>query len=119
MILFQGGIAIQEKKKYYNQQYVIDEIHNATGCSIREINCILNSLRNVVREKLSDRDNNSEIKIFPGLKVSSRYIPAEQSNLNLCNNGTIKTDYLLYLNGEFSNRFKREIKQAHDNASEK
>lgn len=118
MIILQGGIAIQEKKKYYNQQYVIGEIHNATGCSIRDISRILNALRTVVKDRLGDREYNSEIKIFPGLKVTSRYISAEQSDLNLCRNGAIQTDYLLYLNGEFSNRFKREIKQAHVGSSE-
>lgn len=79
---------------------------------MRDIGNVLNSLRNVVKDKFSDRDNYVEIKLFPGLKVTSRYIPLEESNLNLCSNGTIKSDYLLYLNGEFSNRFKNEIKDA-------
>lgn len=47
------------------------------------------------------------------ITVVSRYIPTEQSNLNFCNNGTINSDFLLYLNGEFSHRFKEEIKQLH------
>ncbi len=68
----------------------------------------------MVKDKFSDRNNNVEIKIFPGLKVTSKYIPLEESNLNLCNNGTITSDYLLYLNGEFSNRFKNEIKEQHN-----
>lgn len=92
---------------------MIDKIHKDTGYSIRDISNILNSLRNVVKDKFSDRDKNVEIKLFSGLKVTSRYIPLEQSNLNLCNNGTITSDYLLYLNGEFSNRFKNEIKEIH------
>lgn len=81
-----------------------------TGCSVRDVSNILNSLRNVVKDKFSDSENNVEIKIFPGLKVTSRRIPSEQSNLNLCSDGTITSKYLLYLNGEFSNRFKNEIK---------
>ena len=76
------------------------------------MNKILSSLRNVVKDKLSDGEN-VELKLFPGLKVTSKYILSEQSNLNLCNNGTITSDYLLYLNGEFSHRFKEEIKQLH------
>ena len=67
----------------------------------------------MVKDKFSDKDKYVEIKLFPGLKVTSQYIPFEQSNLNLCNNGTITSDYLLYLNGEFSNRFKNEIKEKH------
>ena len=69
-------------------------------------------MRDLVKDKLSD-SGDSELKIFPGLKVTSRYIPTEQSNLNFCNNGTINSDFLLYLNGEFSHRFKEEIKQLH------
>ena len=67
----------------------------------------------MVKYKFSDKDKYVEIKLFPGLKVTSRYIPLEQSSLNLCNNGMITSDYLLYLNGEFSNRFKNEIKEKH------
>ena len=69
----------------------------------------------MVKDKFSDKDKYVEIKLFPGLKVTSRYIPLEQSNLNLCNNGMITSDYLLYLDGEFSNRFKNEIKEQHKN----
>ena len=69
----------------------------------------------MVEDKFSDKDKYVEIKLFPGLKVTSRYIPLEQSSLNLCNNGMITSDYLLYLDGEFSNRFKNEIKEKHKN----
>lgn len=69
----------------------------------------------MVKDKFSDKDKYVEIKLFPGLKVTSRYIPLEQSSLNLCNNGMITSDYLLYLDGEFSNRFKNEIKEQHKN----
>ena len=103
---------IQQEKKYYNQRFIINQIQNDTGCSARDIGRILSSLRDLVKDKLSDSED-SELKIFPGLKVTSRYIPTEQSNLNFCNNGTINSDFLLYLNGEFSHRFKEEIKQLH------
>lgn len=81
---------------------------------MRDINNVLNSLRDIVQDKFSDMDNNVEIKIFPGLKVSSRYIPLEHSNCNLRNINTNKSGYMLYLNGEFSNRFKNEIKIKHN-----
>ena len=103
---------IQQEKKYYNQRFIINQIQNDTGCSARDIGRILSSLRDLVKDKLSDSED-SELKIFPGLKVTSRYIPTEQSNLNFCNNGTINSDFLLYLNGEFSHRFTEEIKQLH------
>lgn len=91
---------------------MIDFIQEDTGCSAKDVSKVLSSLRSVVKDKLSDCEDN-ELKIFPGLKVTSRYIPTEQSNLNLCTNGTINSNFLLYLNGEFSNRFKNEIKQLH------
>ena len=69
----------------------------------------------MVKDKFSDKDKYVEIKLFPGLKVTSRYIPLEQSSLNLCNNGMITSDYLLYLDGEFSTSFKNEIKEQHKN----
>lgn len=103
---------IQQEKNYYNQRFIINQIQNDTGCSARDIGRILSSLRDLVKDKLSDGED-SELKIFPGLKVTSRYIPTEQSNLNFCNNGTINSDFLLYLDGEFSHRFKEEIKQLH------
>lgn len=103
---------IQQEKKYYNQRFIINQIQNDTGCSARDIGRILSSLRDLVKDKLSDGED-SELKIFPGLKVTSRYIPTEQSNLNFCNNGIINSDFLLYLDGEFSHRFKEEIKQLH------
>lgn len=105
-------LKIQKNTKYYNQKFVINKIQKDTGCSARQINIILSSLRDLVKDKLSDGED-TEIKIFPGLKVTSRYIPTEQSTLNLCNNGIIKSDYLLYLDGEFSHRFKEEIKQTY------
>lgn len=107
-----GGITIQQEKKYYNQRFIINQIQNDTGCSARDISRILSSLRDLVKDKFSDSEG-GELKIFPGLKVTSRYIPTEQSNLNFCNNGTINSDFLLYLDGEFSHRFKEEIKQLH------
>ena len=60
----------------------------------------------MVKDKFSDKDKYVEIKLFPGLKVTSRYIVLGQSSLNLCNNGMVTSDDLLYVDGEFSNRFK-------------
>ncbi|MFR7913796.1 HU family DNA-binding protein [Eubacterium ramulus] len=50
-------------KTYYNQQFVINQIQNDTGCSARDVNKILSSLRNVVKDKLSDGEN-VELKLF-------------------------------------------------------
>ena len=106
-----GGITIQEEKTYYNQKCVIDEIHKDTGCSIYEISKILNSLGNVVKDKFSDSDDCVEIKLFPGLKVTSRYIPPEQFTSNL---GISNMNSILILNAEFSKNFKNKIKEQHN-----
>ncbi len=95
---------------YYSQKYLINEIHNRTGYPVRDINNIFGSLRNVVRDKLSDSSVDVEIKLFPGLSVTSRHIPLDRSVTNLCNKDAINSDYLLYLNGRFSDRFKKEIR---------
>ena len=107
-----GGINIKKKKKYYNQKNVISEIHNVTGCSIDEISKVLNSLGNVVKDKFSDSDDYVEIKLFPGLKVTSRYIPPEQSKSNL---DISNLDFVLSLNATFSDRFRKEIREKHKN----
>ena len=107
-----GGINIQEEKKYYNQKNVISEIHNVTGCSIDEISKVLNSLGSVVKDKFSDSDDYVEIKLFPGLKVTSRYIPPEQSKSNL---DISNLDFILSLNATFSDRFRKEIREKHKN----
>ena len=106
-----GGINIQEEKIYYNQKCVINEIHKDTGCSIYEISKILNSLGNVVKDKFSDSNDYVEIKLFPGLKVTSRYIPPEQFTSNL---GISNMDSVLMLNAEFSKNFKNKIKEQHN-----
>lgn len=68
----------------------------------------------MVKDKFSDLDEDVDIKLFPGLKVTSRYIPLKQSNLKPCNNGKVTSNYSLYLNVEFSDRFKKEIKEMHN-----
>ena len=82
-----------------------------TGCSIDEIAKVLNSLGNVVKDKFSDSDDYVEIKLFPGLKVTSRYIPPEQFTSNL---GISNMNSILILNAEFSKNFKNKIKEQHN-----
>ena len=64
----------------------------------------------MVKDKFSD--SNVVIKLFPGLKVTSRYIPLEQSKSNL---DTLNVDYVLSLKAIFSDRFRRKIRKNHDN----
>ena len=99
---------IQQGKKYYNQRFIINQIQNDTGCSARDIGRILSSLRDLVKDKLSDSED-SELKIFPGLKVTSRYIPTEQSNLNLKNNS------ILSITSVFTDDFRKKVRELHNN----
>lgn len=55
-------------------------------------------------------DNYVEIKIFPGLKVTSRYIPPEQSKSNW---SISKNNIILNLSATFSDYFRRSIKENH------
>ena len=71
---------------------------------------ILNSLGNVVKDKFSDSDDYVEIKLFPGLKVTSKYIPPEQSKSNL---DISHVDFVLSLNASFSDRFRNEVRNLH------
>ena len=108
-----GGINIQEKEKiYYNQKNVIDEIHKDTGCSIYEISKILNSLGNMVKDKFSDSNNYVEIKLFPGLKVTSRFIPSEQTVSKRLN---IDSEESLFLTASFTDDFRKKIRKQHKN----
>lgn len=103
-----GGIRIQDEKTYYNQKFIINEICKDTGCSIYEISKILNSLWKVVKDKFSDSDNYVEIKLFPGLKVTSKFIPSEQSVSKRLN---INSEESLFLSASFTDNFKKKIRQ--------
>ena len=99
-------------QKYYNQDNIIGCIADYTGFQKEEIKQILDSLHKVVREKLSDGEN-TKIKFFPGLTLSSEFIPIEKSISNL--NDNIKSDNVLRLSANFSKRFKNDLRQLHDN----
>lgn len=81
-----------------------------TGCSIRDVKNVLSSLRNVVKDKLGDLDNEVEIKLFPGLCVTSKCIPLEQTKHKSVNENVADSTYLLSVRSKISDRFKREIK---------
>lgn len=54
-----------------------------------------------------------EIKLFSGLKISSKYIPLKESKSNLCKSGNINSDTLLHLNAKFSKDFRNKINRLH------
>lgn len=64
-----------------------------------------------MRDKFSDKDNFVELKLFPGLKLSSRYLSPEQSksNLNMQN-----TEYILSISSIFTDDFRKKIRELHN-----
>lgn len=102
---------VQEIKKCYNQKDIIDIISQDTGCSIHDTAKILNSLCGVVKDKFSDENDFVEMKLFPGFKITSRYVPSEHSKSNLSD--YIKSSDMLFLSAEFSRRFKASIREQH------
>ena len=80
------------------------------GCSAHDVFKILDTLSDVVKDKISDTDN-AEIKIFPGLKVTSRYIPPEQSKSNL----NLKSNSILSITSVFTDDFRKKVRELHNN----
>lgn len=106
-----GGITIQQEKKYYNQNDIANEIRNRIDCSSIDVLRVLNSLGDVVKDKFSDSDEYVELKIFPGLKVTSRYIPLEQSKSNL----NLKNNSILSITSVFTDDFRKKVRELHNN----
>lgn len=106
-----GGITIQQEKKYYNQNDIANEIRDRIDCSSIDVLRVLNSLGDVVKDKFGDSDDYVELKIFPGLKVTSRYIPPEQSKSNL----NLKSNSILSITSVFTDDFRKKIRELHNN----
>ena len=67
----------------------------------------------VVKDKFSDSDESVELKIFPGFRISSKILPKEQSKSNL----NINSDYVLSMSATFTDNFRRQIRNLHNNLS--
>ena len=105
-------IIIQEEKKYYNQNEIVKEINLKTGCSLIDIYKITNALGDVVKDKFSDKNDYVELKLFPGLKVTSRYIPSEQSVSKRLN---INSNYSIFMSAVFTDDFRKKVRELHNN----
>lgn len=112
MLFSKGVIIIQEEKKYYNQNEIVKEINLKTGCSLTDIYKITNALGDVVKDKFSDKDDYVELKLFPGLKVTSRYIPSEQSVSKRLN---INSNYSIFMSAVFTDDFRKKVRELHNN----
>ena len=112
MLFSKGVIIIQEEKKYYNQNEIVKEINLKTGCSLIDIYKITNALGDVVKDKFSDKNDYVELKLFPGLKVTSRYIPSEQSVSKRLN---INSNYSIFMSAVFTDDFRKKVRELHNN----
>ena len=66
----------------------------------------------MVKDKFSDSDDCVEIKLFPGLKVTSRFIPSEQTVSKRLN---IDSEESLFLTASFTDDFRKKIRKQHKN----
>lgn len=66
----------------------------------------------MVREKLSNGEN-TKVKLFPGLTLSSEFIPIEESVNNI--NKYMYSDDVLKLSAKISRCFKADVRQLHNN----
>ena len=90
---------------------IAEEIHRKTGYSPDDITNILKSLGDVVKDKVSDGDN-VEIKLFPGLKETSKLIQPNDSKSNL---DISKIGFFLSIKASFSDHFKKEVRTMRNN----
>ena len=68
----------------------------------------------MVKDKFSDRDDYVEIKLFPGLKVTSRFMPSEQTVSKRLN---INSEESLFLSASFTDDFRKKIREQHKNVN--
>lgn len=68
----------------------------------------------MVKNKFSDSDEYVEIKLFSGLKVTSRYIPSEDSVSKRLN---ISSKESLFLSATFTDDFRKKVREQHKNIS--
>lgn len=106
---------MQIEKKYYNQKDVVNAISLKTGGSRGDILRILNSLGDVVKEKFGGEDSFVEIKLFPGLKVTSKYVPSEQS---VSSRLKIQSGYSIFMSAAFTDDFRKKVKALHEAAGQ-
>lgn len=68
-------------------------------------------MSNIIKEKFSNADNYVELKLFPGLKVSSKYVPSEQSVSKRLN---IKSEYSIFMSAGFTDDFRKKVRELHE-----
>lgn len=87
-------------------------ISGKLDCSTSDVMNYLYTLGDTVKDIVSD-GNYNEIKIFPGLKVTSRFIPIEQSKANNIKNQN--TNYSISISPKISDDFRDKVRQCYEN----
>lgn len=65
---------------------------------------------NIIKEKFSNIDDYIEIKLFPGLKVTSKYV---SSNNSVSKRLNIKSDYSIFMSAIFTDDFRKKVRELH------
>ena len=97
-------------KKYYNQDSVIRQVMERTNYPYKEIYSIMNTVGDVIVDTFV-QDENVEIKLFPGLKLNSRYIQTDQT---VSKNLDINSKYSLFMSATLSDYFKKKVRKIHN-----
>lgn len=65
----------------------------------------------MVKDKFSDCNDKVEIKIFPGLKVTSKCIPSDESVSKRLN---IKSKCSIFMSAIFTDDFRKKVRELHN-----
>lgn len=100
-----------ENKIYINQSSVIGEINKLTGYPKSEVYSIFNALSNIIIDKASTVENETEIKICNGIRIVAKYRKLNNIDINLCKDGYMNDNSdRLSLKAKFSDTYKKKIK---------
>lgn len=107
--LYRGLFTIKE---YYNQDIIISEIAKRTNYSKHEIYDVLNTLPDIIAEKLLTTKEHTEIKVIPGLKILCKYRSKNQVK-NVYKNITNKEPHdKLIISAKFTDDYKNKVNES-------
>lgn len=64
-----------------------------------------------MKDKFSNCNDNVEIKLFPGLKVTSKYIPSSKS---VSKRLKVKSEYSIFMSAIFTDDFRKKVRELHN-----
>ena len=89
-------------------------LHEKTDYSANAISDILNALGNIVKENFDNCNGTVEIKIFPGLKLTSKCIPSDQS---VSKRLKIESGYSIFMSAIFTDDFRKKVRKLHNKSA--